>query len=473
MQRRALLVAACALFTCAAAPALTPEQQRGLDIARQVERVAHERTLWPGYDPLAIPLAIYTGQQTLLFRHPAPPEGFAPLAGAQPAAQVFQGRYPAVTANTSQNIGGTVTATLMADGKRADRSASEMAAVALHEAFHVDQRARHKTWQGNEGVLLLYPSEDAQLLTWRRLEADALRRALAATDPQDAACWAKQALIHRRQRFAAMDSTFVAYERATELNEGLAAYIQEIAAGHTTIAIPAAEYAPAEVRQRAYTVGPALAFLLDRMAPGWQARLDAHDQLQLDGILAEAVGNVGPGMSAVHPTSRVTGVTCALSPTEQAALERTARADAAAVVAGRAQRRRWFDALAGWRLEVQAANGLPLWPQGFDPLNVERVDGGLLHTRWCSLANDSGKLEALDGDGADLVSFTEGAGAHPLFNGVRRVVVAGLSQPQVQEHDGSVSVRAPGLIADFPHATVREQGTQVLVQLTPTAPPKR
>jgi hypothetical protein len=116
---------------------------------------------------------------------------------------------------------------------------------------------------------------------------------------------------------------------------------------------------------------------------------------------------------------------------------------------------------------IQAVDGQPLWPQGFDPLNVERVDGGLLHTRFCSLGNDSGKLEAIDDQGADLVSLTEGVGPHPLFHGARRVVVAGLAKPEVVAHEGRTTLRAPGLTAEFTHATVRETAHQVLVQLEP------
>ena len=52
--------------------------------------------------------------------------------------------------------------------------------------------------------------------------------------------------------------------------------------------------------------------------------------------------------------------------------------------------------------------------------HVERVDGGILHTRFLRLGNDGATIEAVDG-AADLEAFTEAAGAHPLFNGVRRV----------------------------------------------------
>src|SRR5690606_12132299 len=94
----ALLLAA---FTpVAAPPAAAQDAERALAIAREVERVAADRALWPGFDPLSIPLAIYAGGRTHLFRHPSPPEGFVLPPGAEPDVWVFEGRHPSVVAST-------------------------------------------------------------------------------------------------------------------------------------------------------------------------------------------------------------------------------------------------------------------------------------------------------------------------------------------------------------------------------------
>jgi len=445
---------ACILWITMTGVALQPvnaaAHDRALQIAREVERLAGERSLWPGYDPLAIPLAIYDGERTFLFRHPSAPAGFTTVPDASPKALVHPGRHPAVVSNSSAEIGGTMTATLLADGEPA--SATELAAVALHEAFHVDQRRRHPGWIGNEGDLLLYPIEDARLLTLRRLESAALRRALATTDAS-AGCWIRRALAHRRDRFAAMDSAFSRYERLTELNEGLAMYVQ-LRAARDSVRIPGQEWRPAEIRRRTYATGPALGFLLDRFAAGWKESLEAHDDQFLDEILTASV--------------RDTSAACALPAGEVAGIERRARADANAVVAERTARREAFDARGGWRVEVRAAETRPLWPQGFDPLNLERVAGGLLHTRMLQLQNDAGSVRMLDEAGVDLEALTEGAGPHPLFNGVRMLEIAGLRRPKVARDAGKVSLRAAGLIADFDAATVHEDaGAQrIEIQLT-------
>ncbi|HET9276224.1 MAG TPA: hypothetical protein VFN96_09150 [Gemmatimonadales bacterium] len=434
------------------APAQVADAERNLAVAieREVERMAARGPIWPGYDPLVVPLAVYTGGATFLFRHPAPPEGFAAAPGAEDA-RVWAGRHPAATSNSSADIGGTVSATILADGERARRPPADLAAVAVHEAFHVYQRARHPGWSGNEGDLVLYPVDNAELLTLRRLESAALRRALAERDSARAACRAASALEYRRARFAAMDSAFVAYERLNELNEGLATWVQLRAAGQSTVEIPEREFAPEEVRLRIYAVGPAFAFLLDRFAPGWRESLEARDTQSLDGMLAMALaGETG---------------NCAIPDREASAIRRDAGRDAAAVVASRAERRRAFDARSGWKVIVQAADGQPLWPQGFDPLNLQLVEGGLLHGRFLRLGNDIGSLEAVDGPGADIEALTLAAGAHPLFNGVSRVTIVVGLRPAVEASEGRVQLRAPGFTATFARATARESDSTVLVDL--------
>jgi len=133
--------------------------------------------LWPGFRPDSIPVAIYQDGRTLLFRHPAPPEGFTPVPGP-PGVMVFAGRHPSVTANSRVELAGVRTATLMP--APAGQSVTERAGVLLHEAFHVFQRTRHPRWTANEVELFTYPVDEPRGAGLRRLETEALRRALAA-----------------------------------------------------------------------------------------------------------------------------------------------------------------------------------------------------------------------------------------------------------------------------------------------------
>lgn len=454
MVGRALLV--LALLPPSAAAAAMQSGPVAPGVERAVEQAAQADSLWPGFKPLTVPLAVYDGQLTWLFRHPAPPSGFAPYAG-MPRTAVYQGRHPAVTANSSAEIGGVATATLLADGPRGQQSPEVLAAVALHEAFHVYQREHHPGWQGNEGDLMVYPVTDSEVLALRRLESEALRRALANRDAAGAACWTRVAMGLRRERFAAMDSAFGAYDRLTELNEGLAAYIQRRATGDSVVSIPEAEFFPESVRLRAYTIGPALAQLLDRLAPGWKAALEADESQFLDTLLDAAVN--GPDAPASAP--------CAFTPVQLGGARRDARIDAAEVIRGWEVRQRTFEAREGWRIVIQSAPERPLWPQGFDPLNIERVDGGLIHTRFLKLGNDDGSLTALDETDADIEARTAGVGPHPMFNGVAWVEIVVPAKPTVDRAGGHLAITAPGFEARFASASVVEGSKELLVQVNP------
>jgi hypothetical protein len=394
-----------------------------------------------------IPLAVYDGTRTYLFRHPSPGSGFKRVDAN---TAVMNGRHPSVAANTSAEIDGVTTATLMIDGAAADKPADELAAVALHESFHVYQRTHHKTWAANEGDLLLYPTDDARLLELRREESEALRRALATKSTGESECWAGVALEKRKQRFAAMDSAFVKYERGAELNEGLATYVQ-LYSRHRPVEFPKDEFGAEEVRQRVYTVGPAWAYLLDRTYPEWKESLEKNDRQPLDAMLREHI--------------RTTGCR-GFSEEETAAIAVLARKDAAAVANTRRDKRKQFDAQPGYRIVIETTAKNPLWPQNFDPSNLERVDGGLLHTRWLVLGNDGGKMEALDGTKADIAVLTEGPGPHPLFNGVTRAVVVTPGKPSVNVYDDHrVVVKAPGVDIRVEHAEVAEGEKTVRIQL--------
>ena len=105
---------------------------------------------------------------------------------------------------------------------------------------------------------------------------------------------------------------------------------------------------------------------------------------------------------------------------------------------------------------IQSAKGRPLWPQGFDPLNVDRVDGALIHTRFLKLGNDAGQMTAIDEDGADVEARTEGIGPHPIFNGVSWVEVVLSVRPTVTRTAGTLIIKGPGFTAEFRNATLDE-----------------
>ena len=316
-------------------------------------------------------------------------------------------------ANTSVKLGGLMTATL----EGADIT---LAPVLVHECFHVFQSREHPSWTANEATLFTYPIDDAVALVLTRLELEAMSRALAAPQP---ACWSARALALRRERFARLPAEDVAYERGTELHEGLAQYVEGMAAGRRDVRFR--PFGAGEVRQRSYISGEALARLLDRLDPGWKAKI------------ANSLEDLVPASDAAA---------CDFTPAERAAAEGQARADVAKLEHERTELTQAFDTQPGWRLTVETATGKPLLLAGFDPMNVTRLSEHLiLHKRMLKLQNASGSLEILDHG-----SVTEAAGAHPLFQGVRRWRTTGLpTRPEVKQDGAGMTVTTPLLKLAF------------------------
>ncbi len=425
------------LLTVAPALADPPAsaEPRAITVLRELDRLAGQ-ALWPGFEPRTIAVEVYDGTSTYLFHHPRPPEGFVAMAGL-PGAFVSPGRHETVRANTGTEVNGIATAT--ADLSSSQGSLSEQAALLLHEAFHVYEKRAHPEWGTNEAALFVYPLDDAELLVARRLETRALVRALGEGAGPKAACSAAAALAARERRAASLPKDAIAYERGIELWEGLAQYVEYRSVGRAP-ALTTADFPVELIRQRGYATGQAWAVLLDRLAPGWESRVDRS----LDELLR----------------AKLAGLQC---PEEKAADvdDETTRAkrDVAELVASRATRERSFLDAPGGRLEVVAGQE-PLWPQAFDPWNLASLGGNrVLHTRWLKLRNGSGSLEVLN-----HASLTEGVGPHPLFNGAKRLIVTGLAEPKVTEAEGAVTIDVEGAKGRFA-GTVERDGKSVVVRV--------
>jgi hypothetical protein len=438
------------LLALAQSPAASqPPRNAGAFAIDEAVREAAARPLWPGFDPATIPLAVFDGQKTFLFRHPSPPSEFRAVPN-RPGTAVVEGRHPLVRANTSVTLGSVPTATLLADAPQGI-SARESAATAVHEAFHVFQAERHPKWGGNEVDLFTYPFDDPTLLQLSRLETEALRRALAASGKRSA-CWAAAALDSRRRRFVALGETGALYERGTELKEGLARLVESRARGGSSgePVFPENEFAVGDVRSRSYAVGHAFGLLLDRFDPGWESDLESGGEGTLDGLLSAALS----ARSAARPC-RFTGQETARAldgakrSVELAQLTRTAVRDD-------------FFRRPGWTLVV-VAGAEPLAPQAFDPLNVERLGPGeVMHSRWVKLGNAAGAVEVLNAR-----SVTESAGKHPLFDGVRRLTVTGLpAEPKVNESASGIAVEAAGVAGRFAGARWERKDRTTTIHLS-------
>ena len=105
------------------------------------------------------------------------------------------------------------------------------------------------------------------------------------------------------------------------------------------------------------------------------------------------------------------------------------------------------------------------------PTLPPRIEGGLLHTRFVTLGNDRCKASAIDEAGVDLEVMTVGIGSHPLFNGVRRAVIAGLGRLEITRAANRVVIHTPGLTVECTGATVEERAHAVTVSLASSPAP--
>lgn len=418
-------------------------QQPVAAVVHAFDRMAAE-SLWPGFTPATTPLAIYDGTRTWLIRHPAPPPPFAPTtATGLPDTRAMDGRFGEVNANTHVDIAGVPTATLIWPGRPV--TPARLAATLLHESFHVYQARAHPGWYGNEATFFTYPVADSTAQRLQRLETEAFRRALL---PHGAlACWASRAMALREERAARIGADAIAYERGNDLNEGLATWIEWRGwRGPLDSLIPAAGFGPDGVRRRAYAVGPAQAFLLDRLRPRWPAELAADSTLTLDALLGRAIG---PVSCRADFTRYEIDSTAAL-----------AAAESGRILGDRAALRREFLSRAGWQLEIALPDSAPLWPEQFDPWNVVPLEGGeVLHQRHLRLGNDRGRIDVFE-----RWALTTPAGAHPLFNGVKRLLLAGLPErPSLTIRGDSTLIKAPGIEGAFVGMTLQETEGRLLL----------
>jgi hypothetical protein len=416
-----------------------------------LHRIFAGPTLWPGFQPELTPVAIYDGRTTMLFRHPSPPSDFVALSSER-GVYARPGRDPLMTANTNVVLGGKPTATVMLD-TASTMSPNDWGALTTHEIFHVFQRARHPSWSGNEADYFTYPLGDTTALALRRVETLALSRALGATTRDSVRCWTRAALIARADRFDRVGPAAAGYERGTELNEGLATYVERRAA-RRPITLAATDLPIEEVRQRSYGVGAALAELLDRLHDGWRDSLErapASAHLTLDSLLAESVEPVRSAAEGCGPSSA-----------ERARFSSGAVAEARSLGERRARERASFVERPGWRLIVQGGEK-PLFVQGFDPLNVSLVSPTeILHRRMVRLGNEAGWIELVG-----RPSLTEGReGQHPLFAGVRRLTVGGSTGPvTVRDSAGTTLVDGEGIRGHFVLAKTDTAGQTVRIRL--------
>jgi len=161
----------------------------------------------------------------------------------------------------------------------------------LHEVWHVAQPSLLPLPLASEGGALSAQLDEPMGRTWLQLEWRALARALESSGTVEREA-IDHALLFRARRYAAAPPAEQARQRLLDLSEGLAEYSAWKLMGSDvrSLAGMIRDVAPAArsfIRSFPYYTGPAYAFLLDRHAPGWIAKLRTTPDLQ--SLLARAL----------------------------------------------------------------------------------------------------------------------------------------------------------------------------------------
>jgi len=396
-----LVVLMLAAQTAGAQPSADTVSRLDL-IALHAERIgrANGEAIWPGFRPDTIPLAfVLPTHGTALFNWRGTlPEGFAPLANPRNAA--WRDQQALGAASTGASLGGRAVAQVVVSSL----DPASLLPVAIHEAFHVFQAASVKPGRRfgrgeNSFYVSSYPVFEVENEMMFMREGELLAQALRAPTLEEKRELARQFVAIRRARHLRLDDPYALFDRASEMNEGLAQYAQvralELMANDAQVP---AEWRPLALKQlseegarlgnltrnvtqsfrlRYYSTGPAQARLLDALAgqAGWKRQMmDRNETLQ------DALARVS-GLDALETRAFI----------RAAAASDTARAGAAsraAIASLRALRAAQVDsalAAPGILLELSARN-LPsedFGSCGFDPQNLLQVTvTKQLHTRW-------------------------------------------------------------------------------------------
>jgi hypothetical protein len=412
------------------------------------EKLLAGRIEWEGFNPASIPALLFDGINSYLINHPAPPTDFKEYD--KTAGIYFSpGRYPELKANTAVEINGIKTACLDLEISKIP-DITEITALLLHEKFHVYQLTKHPEWWGiaNEMASFEYPAEDSKLLMFVYLEIRALTNACNAKTTEDAECWAKRAVEIRSMRYAILSESCIAYERGIELVEGTAQYIQTRASGSGIEKYMTKEMMqPDRVRARGYINGAMICLLLDRLHPAWKEEIKIKDANFPDVILKNTLSK-SSGTCAFDPNMMNRQSTAANNAVDEYLMKKLKLLDD-------------FLAKPGFKIILDCSKN-PMMPAGFDPMNIEKISPNeLLHKRWLKLSNNTAAIEVMN-----LESLSEGAGGHPMFRGIKQVIVAGLTiLPVIRETDGKIEFKTENISAVILKADVEKKDKTLFIRL--------
>ena len=465
MSKSPALLAVVVALTVVTPAATGPRQASERDVFAFVRAFddARVRKVWPGFNPAEWPIALYDGTQTYLLRHPSPPPEFVPMPG-QPAVLVMPGRHPAVVGNSTRQIGGVRTATVIAKPGQSIESAM---LACVEEVFHVFWLDRHTSFRPNELARYAYPVKDVRNLRRLLAEGEALARALESPSLSQAAGWVAAAFQIRGERSRLLSDDDRAFETGLEMMEGTANYVARVAAGEaaeSTVTRLRTAWHPEQIRWRFYDTGAAICLLLDRLQPDWKASIERERERTTAELLEAAIAR-----RHAQPT------TFAASTWQR--IEEFAASGIATLAARQREARQDLLGRSGPRIVVEiAGEAEPLRVARFDPINLLVLDGGeVVHPNYITFTSANGTIELTNPDFAQAsfagtVALTRAAGRHPLGDGIRILTVVGVkSTPRVDRRDGRLIVEADGVRISLENADARTEGETLCIRIPPRA----
>jgi hypothetical protein len=407
-------------------------------------------SLWPGFNPQEIPAAIFDGNNTYLIHSVNPPSEFAPMDGKQ-GISIYPGSHPQIYGNGRIQLDGTWAATVVLR-ERSPLTGNvytprDLAAILLHEMFHVHQRLHYPKWAPNEAVLFSYPYDTPERLYLRRLEMKSFLRALNSLDDSEAKKWSAAALGYRDRRLSLLGQDRKQYEDELQRFEGLGNYVERTAASKPMASEDRfQEFVPGIIRDLGYLEGSWTAGLLDRLDPDWKHEMDRDPSQSLATLLSQACNGASPASFSQEELKRT---------------EETAQVDFDIWREERTKLRDELENRPGYQVVIDS-EALPLNLRMFFATHTEALnDRESLHRRLFMAANSGGSLEVRR---RDCVVTATGPSS------ILRVAVPGFStEPEIMRAAESVSLKAEGFTLGFSHATVSRDDQTVLIKLQ--APP--
>jgi hypothetical protein len=365
--------------------------------------------IWPGFSRDTIPVAfVFPTQGTLLVNWPgALPDGFASVSGMRPVYDIFR-RPKAAGWRDQQALGAASTGTTLGGRPVAQvvvstLDPSVLLPTAIHEMFHVFQAASVRPGRRfgrgeNAFYVSSYPVFNAENEMMFAREGELLLAALRAQPLAEKRELARQFVAVRRARHRRLDDTFAQFDKASELNEGLAQYAQwralslmsrsrEIPAAWRSLALKGLTGEDARLanltsnvsqsfRLRYYATGPAQARLLDVLSGSQQWK---HEMMVRNETLQDALARIS-GLDAAEEKALRLG----LLPSDSTRVAGAARTGISRLQALRAAQVDSALARPGILLELSASrlSAKDFGSCSFDPQNLFQVTATMqLHAR--------------------------------------------------------------------------------------------